>query len=112
MHVRGQPPLGFDGGEVLHVIAQDAAQVLGEPVEQRGEVQRIPRRLLVAVGGRVGRGAVLIHAAVAGAGQGEEHRRPEGLAVLGGIGLADGAGTRRSARGCRAPAGDHERDYA
>jgi hypothetical protein len=35
MHVRGQAALGFDGGEVLHLIAEDAAQVLGEPVEQR-----------------------------------------------------------------------------
>jgi hypothetical protein len=39
--VRGEPPLGFDGGEVLQVVAEVAAQVLDEPVEQRGEVQRV-----------------------------------------------------------------------
>jgi hypothetical protein len=41
--VRGEPPLGFDGGEVLQVIADIAAQVLDEPVEQRGEMQRVAR---------------------------------------------------------------------
>ena len=63
--VRGQPPLRFDGGEVLHVVAEVAAQVLDEPVEQRGEVQRVPGGPLVVVGARVGRGAVLADAAVA-----------------------------------------------
>jgi hypothetical protein len=57
VRVGGQAPLGFDGGEVLHVVAKDTAQVLGEAVEQRGEVQRIPRRPLIVVAGRVGRGA-------------------------------------------------------
>jgi len=42
MDVRGEPPLGFDGGEVLDVIAGEPAQVLNEPVKQRGEVQRVP----------------------------------------------------------------------
>ena len=27
-HVRGEAPLGFDGGEVLEVVAEEAAQVL------------------------------------------------------------------------------------
>ena len=58
--VRGEAPLGLDGGEVLDVVAEEAAQVLDEPVEQRGEVQRVPRRPLVVVGGRVGRGAVAV----------------------------------------------------
>ena len=40
-----QPPLGFDRGEVLHVGAEVAAQVLDEPVEQRREGQRVPGRL-------------------------------------------------------------------
>jgi hypothetical protein len=31
--VRGEPALGFDGGEVLQVVADIAAQVLDEPVE-------------------------------------------------------------------------------
>ena len=39
--VRGDAPLWFDGGEILQVIAGVAAQVLDEPVEQRGEVQRV-----------------------------------------------------------------------
>ena len=56
--VRGEAALGFDGGEVLDVVAEEAAQVLDEPVEQRGEVQRVPGGPLVVVGGRVGRGAV------------------------------------------------------
>ena len=55
----GRGALGFDGGEVLHVVAEVAAQVLDEPVEQRGEGQRVPRRPVVVVGARVGRGAVL-----------------------------------------------------
>ena len=91
MDVWGEAALGFDGGEVLRVVAEDAAQVLGEPVEQRGEVQRVPRRRCVVVAGRFGRGAVLADASVAGAGQGEEHRRPEDLAIPRGVGLADGA---------------------
>jgi hypothetical protein len=35
--------LWFNGGEVLHVIAEVAAQVLDESVERRREVQRFPR---------------------------------------------------------------------
>ena len=89
VHVRGQAPLWFDGGEVLHVVAEDAAQVLDEPVEQRGEVQRIPRGPRVVVCGRVDGGAVAADFAVGRAGQGDEHRRPERLAVLCGVGLAD-----------------------
>jgi hypothetical protein len=53
--VRGEPLLGFDGGEVLQVVAEVAAQVLDEPVEQRGEGQRVPGRVVVVVGGQVGR---------------------------------------------------------
>jgi hypothetical protein len=41
MGVRGQAALGFDGGEVLHVVAEETAQVLDEPVQQRGEVDRV-----------------------------------------------------------------------
>ena len=44
----------FNGGEVLHVIAEVGAQVLDEAVEQRREVQRVPRRPLVVVRVRVG----------------------------------------------------------
>ena len=49
-HVRGEPALGFDGGEILQVVADEAAQVLDEPVEQRGEVQRIAGGAGVVVG--------------------------------------------------------------
>src|SRR5690242_11952076 len=59
MQVWRQAALGFDGGEVLHVVAEDAAQVLGEPVERRGEVQRVARRALIVVVGRIDGGAVL-----------------------------------------------------
>jgi len=51
--------LGFDGGEVLQVIADQAAQVLDEPVEQRGEVQRVPGSVTIIVGVRVGGCSVL-----------------------------------------------------
>ena len=51
--MRGEPALGFDGGEVLHVVAEVAAQVLDEPVEQRREGQRVPGGLVVVVPGRV-----------------------------------------------------------
>jgi hypothetical protein len=47
--VRGEAALGFDGGEVLGVVAEVAAQVLGEPVEQRGEVDGVPGGALVVV---------------------------------------------------------------
>ena len=90
-------PLGFDGGEVLQVIAGEAAQVLDEPVEQRGEVQRVPGGLGVVVGVRVGGCSVLADPAVGRAGQGDEQRRPEGLAVRGGVGLADRPGADRAA---------------
>ena len=87
----GETALGFDGGEVLHLCAEVAAKVLDEPVEQRRERQRIPRGPHIVVGGRIGRGAVPADPAVGRAGQGDEHRRAEGLAVWGGVGLADRA---------------------
>ena len=88
--VRGEPFLGFDGGEVLQVVADQAAQVLDEPVEQRGEVQRVPGRPRVVVGVRVGGCSVLADPAIGRAGQRHEQGRPEGLAVRRGVGLADG----------------------
>ena len=54
VYVRGEPFLWFDGGEVLQVVAEVAAQVLDEPVEQRGEVQRVPGGPVIVVGDRVG----------------------------------------------------------
>ena len=97
VHVRGQAFLRFDGGEVLHLVAEEPAQVLDEPVDQRGEVDRVPGGPLVVVAVRVGRGAVLQHSAVAVAGQGEEHRRAEHLASGGGVDLAGGARADRAA---------------
>ena len=58
VHVRGEALLRFDRGEVLEVVAEEPAQVLDQPVEQRGEVQRVTRRPLVVVSGRAGRCAV------------------------------------------------------
>src|SRR5262249_29818186 len=81
--------LGLDGGEVLDVVAEDAAQVLDEPVEQRSEVQRIPRGPLVVVAVWVDGCAVLADLAVARAGERDEHRRAEHLAVRRSVGLAD-----------------------
>jgi hypothetical protein len=75
--VGGEAPLGFDGGEVLDVVAEEAAQVLHEPVEQGGEVQGVAGRGGVVVAGRVGGGAVFLDPAVAGAGEGDEQGRPE-----------------------------------
>jgi hypothetical protein len=37
--VRCQPPLRLNRGEILDVVAEVAAQVLDEPVEQRGKGQ-------------------------------------------------------------------------
>ena len=47
--MRGEAPLGFDDGEVLHVVAEVAAQVLDKPVEQRGERQSIPPRPVIVI---------------------------------------------------------------
>jgi hypothetical protein len=54
VRVRGESFLWFDGGEVLQVVAEVAAQVLYEPVEQRGEVQCVPGGPIILVGNRVG----------------------------------------------------------
>ena len=86
--VGGEPPLGFDGGEVLQVVAEVAAQVLDEPVEQRGKGQRVSRRPVIVVGGRVDGGAVVIDSTVGRAGQGDEQGGAEGLAVRRGVGRA------------------------
>ena len=78
-------------------IAAEPAQVLDEPVEQRGEVQRVAGGLGVVVGVRVGGCSVLADPAVGRAGQRDEQRRAEGLAVRRGVGLADRAGADRAA---------------
>jgi len=50
VNVRGGAFLGFDCGDLLHVVAEVAAQVLDQPVEQRGEVDRVAGGALVVVG--------------------------------------------------------------
>ena len=76
--------MGFDGGEVLDLVAGAAAQVLPEPVHQLREVQRIQRRAPVVVGGRVDRDALGGDPPVRREREGDEHRGPVGLAVRGG----------------------------
>jgi hypothetical protein len=103
--VRGEAFLGFDCGEVLHVVAQIAAQILNEPVEQRGEVQRVAGGLPVVVGVWIGGGAVVKHLAVAVQGEREEHRRPVGLAVWCGVDLPGCVRADWAAAGARKCAG-------
>jgi hypothetical protein len=64
--VRGETALWLNGGEVLDVVPGEAAQVLNEPVEQRGEADRIPHGPQVVVSGRVSGRAVVLNAAVEG----------------------------------------------
>ena len=89
VHVRRETALRLDGGEVLKVTAAVAAQVLDEPVEQRGEVQRVPRGRHIVIAVRINRGAVAGDAPVGRAGEGKEQRRAEHLAVRRRVGLAD-----------------------
>jgi hypothetical protein len=81
VQVRGQAPLGLDGGEVLHVVARTPAQVLPEPVHQLGEVQSVERRAPIVVALGVEWHALGVDPPVRRQGQREEHRRPVGLAV-------------------------------
>ena len=99
MHVWGQPPLQLDGREVLQVVAEEAAQVLDEPVEQRREVQRVAGRPLCSRAVRVGGGAVA-RGPARSSGQVSVTNRDsqELLAVRGGVGLADRAGRDLPAR--------------
>ena len=53
VQVRGQPFLRFHAAAVLRFIAEDPAQVLDEPVKQRGEMDRVPGRPGVVVASRV-----------------------------------------------------------
>src|SRR5260370_2469061 len=84
VRMRSEPALRFDGDEVLDVVAEVAAQILDEPVQQRGEVDGIPHCPPVVIAGRINGRAILADRAVAVAGEGEEHRRPVRLAVWGG----------------------------
>src|SRR3569833_93325 len=92
----GESALWFDGGEVVDVVADEAAQVLHVAVDQFGEVQRVPSRPPVVIRGRVDRGPVRLHAPVGVQGEGDEQGRAEGLAVRGGVDLADRPGRDRT----------------
>jgi hypothetical protein len=91
MNMRGEPLLRLDPSKVLRLIAQHPPQILDEPVEQRGEVDRIPRRPHIVIGVRVDWDAVTLDLAVAVTRQGEEHGRPVSLAVRRGVDVADRA---------------------
>jgi len=57
----------------LDVVAEVAAQVLDQPVKQRGKVDRISRSPLIVVGHRIDGGAVVGDLAVTVEGEREEH---------------------------------------
>ncbi len=95
MQVRCEASLGFQGGEVLDVPADRAAQVLKEPVDQLREVQRVPRGAPVVVRVRVDGDAVGVHPPVAVTGQGEEQRGLPHDAVRCGERPPDGAPLHR-----------------
>ena len=58
VQVRGEAFLWLDHGEVLRLVSGAPAQVLHEPVNALGEVQRVERGAAVVVRRRVDRGAV------------------------------------------------------
>ncbi len=78
-------------------MADEAAQVLDEPVDQLGEVEGVPCGPAVVVGGRVDGGAVGADASVRGQGEGQEQRGAEGPAVGRGVRLAECAVLDRAA---------------
>jgi len=79
--VRREPALWFDGGEVLHVPADEPAEVLYEPVDQPAEVERVPGGPPVVVAVRVDRRPVRPHRTIRVEGAGHEQRRPEPAGV-------------------------------
>jgi hypothetical protein len=95
MHVRGEPPLGFDGAEVLNLVAKVAPQILDESVEQGREMDRVPGSASVVIGGRVDRGAVIEDAAIAVARQRKEHGWAVFRAIAGDVDLAGRASRYR-----------------
>ena len=86
-----QAPLGLDGGKILDLCAEVTAQVLNKPVEQRGERQRVPRRLVIGIPGRVDGHAAVVDPTVRRAGQRDEQRGAERRAVRRGVRLPQGA---------------------
>jgi hypothetical protein len=82
-------------------MAEVAAQVLDEPVEQRGEGQRVPGGLVVVIPGRIDGRALVVDPAVGRAGQRDEQGGTEGFAVRGGVGLAERARADLAAREVR-----------
>jgi hypothetical protein len=82
VQVRGGAFLGFDGGEVLDVPPDDSPEVLTPPVDERGEVHGVACRPSVVIRRHVDWCAVVTHAAVGVAGEGDEHGGPEFSGVL------------------------------
>src|ERR671916_141890 len=76
MEVRGTSLLGFDGAEVLHIPPDAAAGVLPEAVQQRREMDRVPRGPPVVIPVGVYRRALVIDPAVGIQGQGQKRRGP------------------------------------
>ena len=95
--VRRQPALRLDRGEVLHVPADEPAQVLHEPVHRPGEVQSISRSTDVVVSVGVDRRPIAPHRSVRVERRGDEERWPEPIAVH----PSDRAGVDASARKLR-----------
>jgi len=92
--VRGEPALGFDRGEVLDVPADEAAQVLHEPVDQPGEVDRVAGGAAVVVPVRVDRRPIRADRPVRAEGRRDEEGRAEPL----GVDPAHGPGVDSAAR--------------
>jgi len=64
--------LGFDGAEVLHIPADAAAGVLPESIDQRWEMDRVPRCALVVIPVGINRRSLVVYASVGIEGEGEE----------------------------------------
>jgi hypothetical protein len=101
MEVRCEPALGFDGGEVLDLVARTPAKVLDEPVDQLRKVQGVERSAPVVVPGWVDGDALGGHRPVARQRERDEHRRPIGPSVRGGEHAADRAILHRHPREIR-----------
>jgi hypothetical protein len=74
VEVRGTSLLGLDGAEVLHLPPDTAAGVLPEPIQQRREMDRVPRGPPIVIPVRVHRRAPVIDPAVGVQGEGQERR--------------------------------------
>src|SRR5437764_15288324 len=76
MKMRCPAFLRFDGAEVLHVPPDAATGVLPESIDQRGEVDRVPRGTPVVIVIRVHRRPVIVYAPVGIERERQERGRP------------------------------------